>query len=200
MEIYLHTNTGSYLCTWYHSGCQEYDNSCRNVSTFSKSGETVMSTRPENNWTKMKYTKLSASETERPIRNCKIRDYIFQVTANFTYLVTNLKSEEINKRVIAGNCSEWTLKPLQNQNNLQISLKWSSIELWSGLWLTYAWEFWTLRAADICTLKGLNTKQQGKMYVPIRKWKVWRMNNYQIDTILEGRDIVRFLKSRWING
>ena len=54
------------------------------------------------------HVEMSASETERVLKNCKIRNYTFEVEASYTYLVRGLHnagqiSEEINKKLITAN-------------------------------------------------------------------------------------------------
>jgi hypothetical protein len=65
--------------------------------------------------------------------------------------------------------------------------------------LTYSLETWTLSAKDEKNLSILERHILWKIFGPVNIDNVWRIqNNIEIDTLIEGADIVRFIKTKRI--
>jgi hypothetical protein len=65
--------------------------------------------------------------------------------------------------------------------------------------LTYSSETWTLTAKDENNLRIFERQILRKIFDPVNTDKVWRIrNNMEIDYLIEGADIVRFIKAQRI--
>jgi hypothetical protein len=65
--------------------------------------------------------------------------------------------------------------------------------------VTYSSGTWTLTAKDENNLRIFERQILRKIFGPVNIDKVWRIrNNMEIDNLLEGADIVRFIKAQRI--
>jgi hypothetical protein len=65
--------------------------------------------------------------------------------------------------------------------------------------VTYSSETWTLTAKDENKLRIFERKILRKIFSPVNTDNVWRIqNNMEIDNLIEGADIVRFIKAQRI--
>lgn len=153
---------------------------------------------------KTKYMKTEANNIipARPSTQfIKISNYKFEKISNFTYLgvkISNkgLISEEINNRIILGNRAYYANLNLIKSRLLTKSTK---VKLYKTLIrpvVSYAAETWTLNNGDENALRIFERKIMRRIYGPICESGLWRIrSNIEIDQILKGEDIVRFIKS-----
>jgi hypothetical protein len=65
--------------------------------------------------------------------------------------------------------------------------------------VTYASETWTLTAKDENSLHIFERQILRKIFGPVNIDNIWRIrNNMEIDNLIEGADIVRFIKAQRI--
>jgi hypothetical protein len=65
--------------------------------------------------------------------------------------------------------------------------------------VTYTSETWTLTAKDENILRIFERQILTKIFVPVNIDNIWRIrNNMEIDELIEGADIVRFIRAQRI--
>jgi hypothetical protein len=65
--------------------------------------------------------------------------------------------------------------------------------------VTYSWETWTLTAKGENNLRIFEKQIIRKISGPVNIDNIWRIrNNMEIDKLIEGSDIVRFIKAQRI--
>ncbi|PSN53821.1 hypothetical protein C0J52_04633 [Blattella germanica] len=130
---------------------------------------------------------------------------IFENVSEFSYLGTqideeNLVSKEIKSRVMMGNRCYYSYKHIMQSKILNKSLK---LKLYHSVLrpkVTYGCETWTLTQKDESLLRIFERKILRKNFGNIRKTDgTWRIRmNYELDELINGADIVRFVKSQRI--
>jgi hypothetical protein len=108
-------------------------------------------------------------------------------------------TEEINRRIMAGNRAHFANMKLLKSTLLS---RHSLVKLYKTLIrpvVTYGAETWTMLAADENVLCVFEWKVVRTIYSPVREGKRWRIrSNQELEEILGGEDIVKFVKSqRW---
>lgn len=153
-------------------------------------------------WYKTKYMKMSELEARRSVRNLAFGIYNFEIVKCFSYLGTVLKNEnrvteEINKRIMAGNTAYFANVKLLRST----VLSWQSdVKIFNTLIspvVTYGAETWPMSAADENALRVFERKVLRRVYGPVRECENWRTrSNRELEEILRREDIVIFVKSR----
>ncbi|KAI5752917.1 hypothetical protein M8J77_021772 [Diaphorina citri] len=159
------------------------------------------------NESKTVYMKMSASEDRRRIDNLKIGETTFNGVANFKYLgeiVSNdgRTSTAIKERLQSGNRAYFAnLRLLKNK----LITRKTKLKIYKTLIrpiITYGSESWTLTQEDQEKIRRFERKIIRRIYGAVQvNDEEWRIrNNREINEILHGEDIVRFIKSqrlRW---
>jgi hypothetical protein len=108
-------------------------------------------------------------------------------------------TEEINRRIMAGNRAYFANMKLLKSTLLS---RHSKVKLYKTLIRpveTYAPETWTMSAADENALHVFEWKVLRRIYGPVRNGERWRIrSNRELEEILRGEDIVKFVKSQWL--
>ncbi|KAL1445920.1 hypothetical protein WDU94_013975 [Cyamophila willieti] len=160
------------------------------------------------NENKTEYMKVSASEERRTMEDLTVGDKVFKAVSQFKYLgeiVTNdgKTSTAIKDRLQCGNRAYFAnLKLLKNK---LISRK-TKLKIYKTLIrpvVTYGSEAWAITQQDQEKIRRFERKIIRKIYGPICENGLdWRIrNNQEIKEIMQGEDIVKFIKSqrlRWL--
>jgi hypothetical protein len=152
---------------------------------------------------KTKYMKIS-SEDRRWTPTVTPGKYTFQRVKCFSYLGTilnskNMVTEEINRRIMAGNRAYFANMKLLKSTLLS---RHSKVKLYKTLIrpvVTCGAETWTMSAADENALCVFERKVVRRICGPVREGEQWRIrSNQELEEILRGEDIVKFVKSQWL--
>ncbi|PSN43121.1 hypothetical protein C0J52_10468 [Blattella germanica] len=160
----------------------------------------------EINSRKTKYMEIVKNKNKNSERcDFIVDDMIFENVSQFSYLGTqideeNLVSKEIKNRVMMGNRCYYSYKHIMQSKILNKSLK---LKLYHSVIrpkVTYGCETWTLTQKDESLLRIFERKILRKIFGNIRKTDgTWRIRmNYELDELINGADIVRFVKSQRI--
>uniref|UniRef100_A0A8D8T7U9 Craniofacial development protein 2 n=1 Tax=Cacopsylla melanoneura TaxID=428564 RepID=A0A8D8T7U9_9HEMI len=159
------------------------------------------------NEAKTKYMKLSAAEERRQIEDLVIDDKTFQGVGQFKYLgeiVSNngKTSSAIKERLQLGNRAYFANQILLKNKLLTRKTKMTIYRTIIRPVITYGSESWTLTKEDQEKIRRFERKVIRRIYGPIRVDEDnWRIRyNSEINDILNGEDIVKFIKSqrlRW---
>jgi hypothetical protein len=153
---------------------------------------------------KTKYMNMSASEARKGTQSATFGQYNFESVKNFSYLGSvlnneNWVTEEINRWIMAGHRAYFTNVKLLKSTLLS---RHSKVKIYRTLFrpvVTYGLEKWTMSAADENALRVFERKVLRRIYGPVREGERWRIrSNRELEEILKGEDIVRFVKSRWL--
>lgn len=152
-----------------------------------------------------KYLKMSASKTRIVEGICKIGSYTFENVHRFIYLGkelnnTNQVSHKMNKRLMAGNRAYYSNMKLLKSRMISHRTKMKLYRTLIRPVVTYGSEAWTLTGKDCGALQVFERKIIRKIYGPIKDGETWRARyNCEIDDLIKGENIVRFIKSRRIS-
>jgi hypothetical protein len=146
--------------------------------------------------------KMSSSEDRRWTPTVTLGKYTFERFKCFSYLGTiinskNMVTEEINRRIMAGNRAYFA-----NMKLLKLILlsRHSKVKLYKTLIkpvVTYGAETLTMSAADENALHVFERKVVRRIYGPVREGERWRIRSIrELVEILRGEDIVKFVKSQ----
>ena len=139
--------------------------------------------------------------------NISIGQYTFEKVKSFLYLGATLNhngtvTEEISKRIITANKAYYANIKLLKSSVLSRTTKLKIYRTLIRPVITYAAETWTLSHSDENALRIFERKIIRKIYGPVCENGIWRVrSNLEIDKILKGEDLVRFVKSlrlRWL--
>lgn len=153
----------------------------------------------EINESKTKYMRTEMDNSK--IQKIQIGNYEFESVNDFTYLGVKINnegssSEEINNRIMIGNKAYYANLKLIKSGLLT---KLTKLKLYKTLIrpvVTYSAQTWILNKEDEESLRIFERKVIRRIYGPICENGVWRVRyNIEIDQILEGQDIVRYVKS-----
>jgi len=140
----------------------------------------------------------------RKTQNLTIGQYNCEEVESFTYLGAeinkfNIATEEIHKRIMAGNRAYHSNFKLLKSSLLSAQLK---IKLYNTLIrpvITYGAETWTISTEDENALRVFESKVIRQIYGPTKDKHEWRIRtNQEIKELLIKKDIVRFIKARRI--
>jgi hypothetical protein len=108
-------------------------------------------------------------------------------------------TEEINRRIMADNRAYFANMKLLKSTLLS---RHSKVKLYKTLFRpveTYGPETWTMSAGDENALHVFERKVLRRIYGPVREGERWRIrSNRELEEILRGEDIVKFVKSQWL--
>lgn len=151
---------------------------------------------------KTKYMKMSATEDRRWTQNVAFGQYNFENVKYFSYLGTNLNcknsmTEEINKRIMAGNRAYFANIKLLKSTLLSKEMKFKIYKTLIRPVVTYGAETWTISAGNEQALRIFERKVLRRIYGPVTDGVTWRIRtNKEIENIIRGEDIVRFVKTQ----
>ena len=161
----------------------------------------------EINEDKTKYMKMATKGERSPATNLIIGDMTFTSVQNFSYLgadvnSANKTSEEINKRIMAGNRAYNANIKLITSRSLSRATKLKLYKTLIRPVVTYGTETWNISVSDANKLRIFERKIIRRIYGGVNVNDTWRSRtNAEINDILQGEDIVRFCKGqriRWI--
>ena len=161
----------------------------------------------EINEDKTKYMKMATKGERSPATNLIIGDMTFTSVQNFSYLgadvnSANKTSEEINKRIMAGNRAYYANIKLITSRSLSRATKLKLYKTLIRPVVTYGTETWNISVSDANKLRIFERKIIRRIYGGVNVNDTWRSRtNAEINDILQGEDIVRFCKGqriRWI--
>jgi hypothetical protein len=126
------------------------------------------------------------------------------LTTYFNYLgsVLNADNEmniEIAKRIIKVNKAYFANAKLITSKFLKRNTKMKIYKTIIRPVVMYSSETWTLTAKDENNLRIFERQILRKIFGPVKIDNIWRIrNNVEIDELIEGADIVRFIKAQRI--
>lgn len=157
------------------------------------------------NQSKTKYMKMTSNPNEEP--SIQIGQQVFENVKSFEYLgstvtASNSVSEEIRKRITAGNRGMFGLSSVFRSKELQRS---SKIKVYKTLLrpaVLYGCEAWTLTQANQQKLAAFERKVLRKIFGPIKNTDgTWRARyNHELKALYNEPDIVAVARSnrlRW---
>jgi hypothetical protein len=146
------------------------------------------------NDTKTKYMIMQGTEGRRGIKNLQIGDRSFERVSDFTYLGNMIENSDsakcIKERITIGNRAYNVNRMLFNSKMISRACKLMVV--------TYGSETWTLTKGE-GRLRLFERKVLRKIDGPISENGIWRIRyNEELNKIIQGEDIVRYIKSRRI--
>jgi sorting nexin-29 len=153
---------------------------------------------------KTKYMKLSFTQTRRYLQNLIIiGDFNFEGVDSFTYLGSvidngNKMWKDIHSKIITANRAYSAHIKLFRSKRSSRNTKLKIYKTLKRPILSYGSEAWTMTSEEMNAVRIFERKIVRKVYGPINEGESWRIRtNKEIEDILEGADIVKFIKSRW---
>uniref|UniRef100_A0A8D8LL21 Craniofacial development protein 2 n=3 Tax=Cacopsylla melanoneura TaxID=428564 RepID=A0A8D8LL21_9HEMI len=160
----------------------------------------------EINVNKTKYMVMSTDENRRKPNQLEIGTNKFEGVTHFKYLGDILDhqlrmSSAIRERIMAGNRAYFANVRLLKSKLIRRSTKMKIYKTLIRPVVTYGSETWTLTQKDQESLRRFERKIVRRIYGAVQENETWRIRyNDEINNILHGEDIVRFIKSqrlRW---
>jgi hypothetical protein len=157
------------------------------------------------NNSKTKYMKVSPSLARRTVEDLEVGEYKFESVEKFIYLGTELNvnnnlSSEIRRRIEQGNRAYYANRNLMKCRLISRSTKIKIYQTLIRPVVTYGCEAWVLSTQNMNALRIFERKVLRRIHGPIYEEGEWRIrNNAEVNTILQGKDIVRYIKSRRIS-
>jgi hypothetical protein len=151
---------------------------------------------------KTKYMKMSASEARKGTQHATFGQFNSESVKNFSYLGSvlnneNWVTEEINRWIMAGHRAYFANAKLLESTLLSRHSKVKIYQTLIRLIMTHGSETWTMLASDENALCVFERKVLRRIYGPVREGERWRIrSNRELEEILRGEDIMRFVKSR----
>jgi hypothetical protein len=149
---------------------------------------------------KTKYLQIKRTGT-KDITHLKIDNFAFE---NVNYLgsilnADNKMNSEIPERIVKGNKAYQAKRKIIKWKFLKRNTKMKIYKTIIRPVVTYSSETWTLTAKDENILRIFERQILRKIFGPVNIDNIWRIrNNIEIDTLIEGADIVRFTKAQRI--
>jgi len=137
----------------------------------------------------------------KDITHLKIDNFAFEYVENFNYLgsilnAVNKMNIEIAERIVKGNKAYYANAKLIKSIFLERNTKMKIYKTIRPV-VTYSSETWTLTAKDENNLHIFERQILRKIFGPVNIHNIWRIrNNMEIDKLIEGAAIVRFIKAQ----
>uniref|UniRef100_A0A8D8PR77 Endonuclease-reverse transcriptase n=1 Tax=Cacopsylla melanoneura TaxID=428564 RepID=A0A8D8PR77_9HEMI len=150
---------------------------------------------------------MSTDENRRKPNQLEIGTNKFEGVTHFKYLGDILDhqlrmSSAIRERIMAGNRAYFANVLLLKSKLIRRSTKMKIYKTLIRPVVTYGSETWTLTQKDQESLRRFERKIVRRIYGAVQENETWRIRyNDEINNILHGEDIVRFIKSqriRWV--
>ena len=138
----------------------------------------------------------------KDITNLKIDNFAFESVENFNYLgfilnADNKMNIEIVERIAKGNRAYYANVKLIKLKFLKKNTKMKIYKKMIRPVIMYSSETWTLTTKDENNLHIFERQILRKIISPINIDNIWKtQNNMEIDKLIEGADIVRFIKAQ----
>jgi hypothetical protein len=153
---------------------------------------------------KTKYMKIKRTGT-KDVTHLKIDNFSFENVENFNYLGSILNADnkmniEIAERIVKGNKAYCANAKLIKSKFLKRNTKMKIYKTIIRSAVTHSSETWTLTAKDENNNLSIFERQiLRKIFGPVNIDNIWRIrNNMKTDKLIEGADIVRFIKAQRI--
>lgn len=153
------------------------------------------------NINKTKYMAMNSSGKPKIIHNLQIGQVVFEGVDEFKYLGNIIDCENrstacINERIQVGNRAYYANLRMLKSKLINRNTK---IQIYKSLIrpvITYGAETWTLTIARENALRRFERRVLRRICGPVIENGVWRMrSNEELNTIMKGEDIVKFIKS-----
>jgi hypothetical protein len=138
----------------------------------------------------------------KDITHIKIDSFAFESMENFNYLcsilnVDNKMNIEIAERITKGNKAYYANEKLIKSKFLTKNTKMEIYKTMIRPVVTCSSETWTFTRKDENNLRIFESRILRKIFGPVNIDNIWRIrNNVEIDKLIEGADIVRFIKAQ----
>ena len=142
----------------------------------------------------------------KKLTHLKTDNFSFENVENFNYLGPILNADnkmniEIAERIAKGNKAYYANAKLIKSKFLKKNTKMKIYKTMIRPVVTYSSETWTLAAKDENNLRIFKRQILRKIFGLVNIDNVWRIrNNVGIDKLIEGANIVRFIKAKESNG
>jgi hypothetical protein len=152
---------------------------------------------------KTKYMQIKRTGT-KDMTHLKFYNFAFEHVENFNYLgsimnADNKMNTEIAERIAKGNKTNCANAKLMKSKFLKRNTKMKICKTIIRPVVTDSSETLTLTAKDENNLRIFERQILRKIFGPVNIDNIWRIrNNMEIDKLIEGADIVRFIKAQRI--
>ena len=139
----------------------------------------------------------------KDITHLKIDNFTFENVESFNYLVFILNADnkvniEIAEKITKGNKADYANSKLIKPKLLK-NAKMKKYKMAIRPVVTYSSETWILTAKNENNLRIFERQMLRKICGPVNIHNVWRIrNNMDIDNLIEGADVVRFITAQRI--
>jgi len=150
---------------------------------------------------KIKYVQIKRTGT-KDITHLKIDNFAFENVENFNYLGSILNADnkmniEIAERIVKDNKACYANAKLIKLKFLKRNTEMIIYKMMIRPVVTYSSEICTLTAKDENSVRIFDRQILRKIFGPVNVDNIWRIhNNMEIDKLIEGADIVRFIKAQ----
>ena len=153
------------------------------------------------NDSKTKYMRMSATEGRRVMQK------VFKGVRTFKYLGALISNDNninncIKERIAAANRAYMANLALFKSKIISRATKLRIYKTLVRPVATYSAETWTMTQSDENEMRRFERKIMRRIYGPIKIGGYWRIRyNEELDKLIEGQDIIRFIKSqriRWL--
>jgi len=140
----------------------------------------------------------------KDITHLKIDNLAFENIENFNYLGSILNADnkmniEIAERIAKGNKAYYANAKLIKSKFLKKNTKMKIYKMMIRPVVMYSSETWTLTAKEENNLRIFERQILSKISGPVNIDNIWRIRNkLELDKLIEGADIVRFIKAQRI--
>jgi hypothetical protein len=144
---------------------------------------------------------MSSAQAGRYLQNQIISDFNFEGIESFTYLGSvvdngNKMWKDIHSKIMTENRAYSVHIELFRSKLLSQNTKLKIYKTLIRPILSYGSETWTVTSEEMNALRIFERKIVRRIYGPINEGESWRIRtNKEIEDVLEGADIVKFIKS-----